>query len=333
MFAAKSQNLPGMAEQAAVAYRDGAAQLPPVDGQVIARRAGHLVSAIRVGLSKPEALRRLYEVIGGLDEVSTLGSLLPALLDGALWLTGAEFGNVQLLDPATGSLRNVTQSGFDPEFLEYFAVVEDGHSACGRAAQAGAQVVIGDVTADAGFAPHREIAAAAGFRAVLSTPLADHAGRLIGMVSTHFRRPRRPSGTDLRIMELYGDNAGEALTRYLGAPAGDGPGAPVSRAMISVLLDLGINQPPNVIVLPRSGDGRSGRERQPARPAPLDETMSRFAGDVVNRLFSIGLRLDSALSISGNGPAGDRIAAATDELDRLIRDIRTMAFSLAEDRD
>ena len=56
--------------------------------------------------------------------------------------------------------------------------------------------------------------------------------------------------------------------------------------------------------------------------APPGEAISRFAGDVVNRLFSIGLSLDSALSIAGTGPAGDRVAAAAGELDRLIRDIR-----------
>ena len=68
-------------------------------------------------------------------------------------------------------------------------------------------------------------------------------------------------------------------------------------------------------------------------PGSHDDTTSRFAEDVVNRLFSIGLSLDSALSIAGNGPAADRIAAANDELDHLIRDIRTAVFSLAEDRE
>jgi hypothetical protein len=47
-------------------------------------------------------------------------------------------------------LKIVTQAGFGPEFLEYFAVVDDDASACGRAAQEGAQVVIVDVNADAG---------------------------------------------------------------------------------------------------------------------------------------------------------------------------------------
>jgi GAF domain-containing protein len=113
--------------------------------------------------------------------------------------------------PATGSLLLVTQAGFGPECLGYFAVVEDVHSMCGRAARQGAQTAVADVRADPGFTPHREIAAATGFRAVQSTPLADYAGHLIGMVSTHFQRPHRPSDRDLRIMELYADFADEAL--------------------------------------------------------------------------------------------------------------------------
>jgi hypothetical protein len=66
-------------------------------------------------------------------------------------------------------------------------------------------------------------------------------------------------------------------------------------------------------------------------PAPKD-AMSEFARHIVNQLFSIGLSLESARSIVGNGPAGDRIAAATDEADRMIRGIRTEMFGRVEDR-
>jgi hypothetical protein len=55
-------------------------------------------------------------------------------------------------------------------------------------------------------------------------------------------------------------------------------------------------------------------------------------GYIMNRLFSVGLSLESAGSIVGNGPAGDRIAAAADEVDRMIRDIRTALFGLVENR-
>jgi hypothetical protein len=78
----------------------------------------------------------------------------------------------------------------------------------------------------------------------------------------------------------------------------------------------------------------NGHDRpEPLEPAAPQNTMPEFAGYVVNRLFSVGLSLECARSIVGNGPAGERIAAATDEVDRLIRDFRTAAFGLAADRE
>jgi hypothetical protein len=84
------QNLPGL-DQAA-AYGNRAAQLLPTSGQVLARRAAHVASGVRFSLDQPEAMRRLHAVTGGLRGLCSLGSLLPQVLDGALSLTGADFG-------------------------------------------------------------------------------------------------------------------------------------------------------------------------------------------------------------------------------------------------
>lgn len=332
MVASKSQNLPGVLDRAA-AYSDATAQLPTVSGQTLAPRAAHFASAVRFSLYEPEAMQRLHEVTDGLRGVYPLASLLPRVLDGALSLMGADFGNIQLLDPVTGSLRIVTQSGFGPEFIDYFAVVNDDHSACGRAAQACAQAVIADVSTDPGFAPHRDIAAASGFGAVQSTPLVDYVGRLIGIVSTHHQRPHRPSGADLKIMELYGDLAGEAVARQLGRPAGDDLGDPLGWAVISALLDPGNGHGPSGTAPSGPGGSRNSRGRGPGQEAASQEdTMSQFAEYIAHRLLSVGLGLESARSIIGKGPAGDRVAAMTDEVDRLVRDIRTLTFRLAADR-
>ena len=212
------QNLPEPLARAEAAYRDPAAQLAPVSRDRLARRVEHFASSVQFVLDEPDATRRLHDLTKDLRTVPRLSALLPQVLRGAMALVGGDFGNMQILDPATGSLRLVTQAGFGREFCEYFAVVDDGHSACGQAARQCAQTVIADVRTDPGFAPHREIAAAAGFRGVQSTPLVDYAGHLVGMVSTHFQRLHRPSDRDLRIMELYADFAGEAVTRHLAGP-------------------------------------------------------------------------------------------------------------------
>ena len=75
------------------------------------------------------------------------------------------------------------------------------------------RVIIEDVEIDSEFALHRQIAASAGFRAVQSTPLFSRSGQFLGMLSTHFRRPHRPSLRDLRFTDLYASYAAEIIER------------------------------------------------------------------------------------------------------------------------
>jgi GAF domain-containing protein len=152
-------------------------------------------------------------------------SVLEEGLEDALSLLHADRGNVQIVDPVTGSLVLVLQTGFSDEFLEYFAVVDDDGSACGRTASQHAQTVISDVNTDPGFAPHREIAAASRFRAVHSTPLVDQSGQLVGVLSTHYPRPYLPPARDLGLMRRLGELIGQAFETSLDA---DGATAPVS---------------------------------------------------------------------------------------------------------
>jgi len=163
----------------------------------------------------PQAAQVLAAPLPDGGAAAALGVLLDEVLEFALTLLGAELGNIQLADPATGALKIAAQRGFGREFMEYFAAVTDDRSACGRAAQRHAQVVITDVTADPGFAPHRDIALASGFRAVQSTPLVNRAGHLVGMLSTHYPRPATPPRRDLQIISRFGALAGESLSTLL----------------------------------------------------------------------------------------------------------------------
>jgi GAF domain-containing protein len=183
-----------------------------------AARAERYAAHARVALEDPQAVRRIRRLVGDLRDETGAESLLERALTGSMSLVGGELGNVQVFDAGVGGLRIAAHSGFDSDFLQHFSVVKNGSSACGRAASRGAQTVIVDTEQDATFAPHREIAAGSRFRAVQSTPLLDHSGRLLGVISTHYRRPHRPSDRELALLAWYAEHVSAALANQHAAP-------------------------------------------------------------------------------------------------------------------
>lgn len=117
---------------------------------------------------------------------------LGVLLDKLISLHGADMGNIQRLNPELRALEIIVQRGFKADFIEHFRLVRiSDNSACSRALRAGAAVLISDINTDPAFEKHRAIGLAAGFRAVLSTPLLAKNGNVIGVCSVHFRHPLR----------------------------------------------------------------------------------------------------------------------------------------------
>ena len=65
----------------------------------------------------PQAAQVVHETLRDSHAAPTLEALLDEVLEFALTLLRAEQGNVQLADPATGTLRIAAQRGFGPEFV------------------------------------------------------------------------------------------------------------------------------------------------------------------------------------------------------------------------
>ncbi|MFI9504732.1 GAF domain-containing protein [Nocardia sp. NPDC052566] len=327
-------------EQVRAAHR-AADPRAAVGTATLTARAEHFADAVRFAGERPEAMRRLHQMTARLCDGSTVDALLPGVLEAAMALTGADFGDVQLLDPATGMLLLTTEAGFDAEFCEYFAVVDDDGSACGRAARTG-QTAIFDVTTDPGFAPHRDIGASAGFRGVQSTPLLDYSGRVVAMVSTHFRQPHRPSDEDLRLLRLYGDFAGEAIARSMGG--GNGVFDPIGRAMVSAL--LAPHRPELSTATPEQAGSADGQARTPHTFDPerdLTGPQAAFAtasDQLVRHLFDVGLQLHTLQAVFDQSTAtpenlraaSDAIAGVLEDLDMLTRDAGLAMLALARDR-
>src|SRR5215470_12551322 len=187
-----------------------------------ARQVERLAGWARFDLDEPVVAQELYAAAARLRYIRRVEPLADQVLEQVLSLARADRGNVQLADPASGALAIIAQHGFDAEFLDHFTVVDDDRSACGRAARHGAQLVITDVIVDPAFQPHRAVAAASGFRAVQSTPLVDGAGRVVGVVSTHYPRPYDPPARDMLIIKRYADLVGQALASSVAALMPDG---------------------------------------------------------------------------------------------------------------
>jgi signal transduction histidine kinase len=159
-------------------------------------------------------MRRLHEMSTRLVEAADLPNMLEEVLEATIALQGADFGNIQLCNPATGVLKIVAQRGFSPAFLEHFASVDMYEpSACGRALRAGERVIIEDVQEDPAYLPHRAVAAREGYRAVQSAPIRGRDGTVMGMLSTHFRKPHRPSDRGLQLTDLYMRLVSELIVR------------------------------------------------------------------------------------------------------------------------
>ena len=162
-----------------------------------------------------EALKRLNDASSRLWRTNSLSAGLEEMLAVTIELLGAEMGNVQIFDEVSGKLRIAAQSGFNAEFLDFFReAAADDDSACGRALRSCSRVIIEDVEQDPLFASCLPIARNAGFRAVQSTPLVDRDGKPLGMISTHFRSPHRPSELDLQRLDLYVRQASDFIERF-----------------------------------------------------------------------------------------------------------------------
>jgi PAS domain S-box-containing protein len=160
-------------------------------------------------------ITRLQEVSTQLVRTSDVATLLLGIVDAAIAVTGADMGNMQLLDRESGALKIAAHRGFGAPFLEFFDAVHDGQASCGTALQSGKRVIIEDVAASPIFAgtPALEVMLAAGARAVQSTPLVSRSGHLVGMLSTHYRAPHMPADRDLRLLDLLARQAADCIER------------------------------------------------------------------------------------------------------------------------
>ncbi|WP_276134185.1 GAF domain-containing protein [Polluticoccus soli] len=145
--------------------------------------------------------------------------LYKKIVDAAVAIMGSQFATMQLLYPEPGSfgkLRIVAAHGFTPEAEEYWEwVYHYTDSSCGEVLRTRRRVIVPDYRT-AEFmqnSPTLSVFIDGGVYAAQSTPVYSEAGKLLGMVSTHWAYPHTPSQHQLDMLDILVSQAAGLIER------------------------------------------------------------------------------------------------------------------------
>jgi PAS domain S-box-containing protein len=152
-------------------------------------------------------LQRLHRLSTRLLVASEPAPLLYEVLQASIELLGADKGKLQRYDKRDNMLKLVAQIGFDQAFIDTFSAVPPFSAICGTALGLRERVIVENCLTDSRFTENRALYVANGVVGMQATPLYGSDGELYGVLTTHFRAPHQPSERELRLLDLYAQQA------------------------------------------------------------------------------------------------------------------------------
>ena len=162
-------------------------------------------------------LRRLHEVHARIATETNLKPALDEILAAACEFTHTDRGCVQLVSDDGQRLEMFAWRGYADHspFIEHFRY--DGlKEGCDVARVERRRMIIEDTVGFPGLEGTEAgtAAAASGILAAQSTPIVSRKHETVGVLSTQFTRPHRPSDEELRLMDLLAWTAADFVERY-----------------------------------------------------------------------------------------------------------------------
>jgi PAS domain S-box-containing protein len=167
-------------------------------------------------VERQDEFLRLQEISTLLIQEDNLESLYRRVLDAAIKLMSADMGSMQRFYPEQRELRLLAWKGFHPYSAAFWERVHlKSASTCGMAMSVGHRVMVPDVEASDFMAGTVDLHAyrQSGIRAVQSTPLVSRSGQLLGMISTHWRKPHQPPERAFRLFDVLARQAADLIER------------------------------------------------------------------------------------------------------------------------
>ncbi len=164
-------------------------------------------------------IRLLQGISSQLISERSIDALYERIVDAAITIMRSDYSSMQMLYPERGQggeLRLLACRGFNPRATSFWEWVRaDSKSTCGAALATGKRVLAPDIAHDAFMAgsEDREVYLDTGIRACQTTPLIGRNGDVVGMISTHWRTPHQPSGSQFRLFDILARQAADLIER------------------------------------------------------------------------------------------------------------------------
>jgi len=166
--------------------------------------------------SELAATQHLQSISTQLIHASDVDVLYEKILDAAMGIMCSDFASMQMFYPERGELRLLAYRGFSPTAATFWEWVKPASATtCGVALATGQRSIVVDIELSDFMAGSEDLLACRenGIRALQSTPLFSRAGRMLGMISTHWRSPHQPSERDLRLLDVLARQAADLIER------------------------------------------------------------------------------------------------------------------------
>ena len=161
----------------------------------------------------------LQAVSAEIAQESDLDALYRNFVGAAVKIMRSDFASMQMFHATRGQrgeLQLLAFHGFDPDSAKFWEWVRaDSGCTCGQVLKTGSRAIATDVeTCDfmAGT-PDREALLKAGMLSAQSTPLLSRSGKLVGMISTHWKHRHTPALRDLRLLDILARQAADLIER------------------------------------------------------------------------------------------------------------------------
>ncbi|BDZ68234.1 PAS domain S-box protein [Methanobacterium ferruginis] len=160
-------------------------------------------------------MERLHKLSALFLHEDNIETLFEEIVDTAIAICDSDFGSIQLLDPESSNLKVVAHQNLPKPWLDYWNQVSEGQGSCGTALKLGERVIVEDVKKSPIFVgtPALDIQLNAGVQAVISTPIISRSGKLLGMFSTHYKKPHHADSRELQLLDLLAHQVADILDK------------------------------------------------------------------------------------------------------------------------